>query len=46
MVAAGLCPYNPASGICAPRDRRAPDDFGYLSEVEMALLFRAGATTN
>jgi site-specific recombinase XerD len=40
-VAAGLRPDNPAVGIRAPRDRRAPEDFGYLSEVELALLFRA-----
>ncbi|MBV9325566.1 MAG: site-specific integrase [Chloroflexi bacterium] len=40
-VAAGLRPDNPAIGIRAPRDRRAPEDFGYLSEVELALLFRA-----
>ena len=32
---------NPAVSIRAPRDRRAPEDFGYLSEVELALLFRA-----
>jgi site-specific recombinase XerD len=40
-VAAGLRPDNPPAGIRAPRDRRAPEDFGYLSEVELALLFRA-----
>ena len=40
-VAASLRPDNPAIGIRAPRDRRAPEDFGYLSEVELALLFRA-----
>ena len=40
-VAAGLRADNPATGIRAPRDRRAPEDFGYLSEVELALLFRA-----
>src|SRR5262249_57925414 len=40
-VAAGLRADNPAIGIRAPRDRRAPEDFGYLSEVELALLFRA-----
>jgi site-specific recombinase XerD len=40
-VAAGLRPDNPAIGVRAPRDRRAPEDFGYLSEVELALLFRA-----
>ena len=40
-VAAGLRTDNPATGIRAPRDRRAPEDFGYLSEVELALLFRA-----
>ncbi len=40
-VAAGLRADNPATGVRAPRDRRAPEDFGYLSEVELALLFRA-----
>jgi site-specific recombinase XerD len=40
-VAAGLRPDNPAIGVRAPRERRAPEDFGYLSEVELALLFRA-----
>jgi site-specific recombinase XerD len=40
-VAAGLRADNPAMGIRAPRDRRAPEDFGYLSEVELALLSRA-----
>ena len=40
-VAAGLRADNPAVGVRAPRDRRAPEDFGYLSEVELALLFRA-----
>jgi site-specific recombinase XerD len=40
-VAAGLRVDNPATGVRAPRDRRAPEDFGYLSEVELALLFRA-----
>src|ERR687886_2216494 len=40
-VAAGLRADNPATGIRAPRDRRAPEDFGYLSEVKLALLFRA-----
>ena len=40
-VAGGLRADNPATGLRAPRDRRAPEDFGYLSEVEVALLFRA-----
>ena len=40
-VAAGLRADNPAVGVRAPRDRRAPEDFGSLSEVELALLFRA-----
>jgi site-specific recombinase XerD len=40
-VAAGLRADNPATGVRAPRDRRGPEDFGYLSEVELALLFRA-----
>ena len=29
------------TGSPRPPDRRAPEDFGYLSEVELALLFRA-----
>ncbi len=40
-VAAGLRPDNPVAGIRPPRDKRAVEDFGYLSEVELALLFRA-----
>jgi site-specific recombinase XerD len=40
-VTAGLRPDNPAIAIRAPRERRAPEDFGYLSEVELALLVRA-----
>lgn len=40
-VTAGLRADNPATGIRAPRDRRAPEDFWFLSEVELALLFRA-----
>jgi hypothetical protein len=31
-VAAGLAVDSPAIGIGAPRDRPAPEDFGYLSE--------------
>ena len=41
MYAAGLRPDNPVTGVRAARDPRAPEDFGYLSEVELALLFRA-----
>ena len=40
-VAAGLRADNPVIGLRAPRDRRAPEDFGFLSEVELTLLFRA-----
>jgi site-specific recombinase XerD len=40
-VAAGLRADNPVLGLHAPRDRRAPEDFGFLSEVELTLLFRA-----
>jgi site-specific recombinase XerD len=40
-VAAGLRADNPATGVRAPRDRRAPEYFSFLSEVELALLFRA-----
>jgi len=39
-VAAGLRPDNPAAGIRPPRDKRAAEDFGYLSEGELLLLFR------
>jgi site-specific recombinase XerD len=40
-VAAGLRADNPVVGLRATRDRRAPEDFGFLSEVELTLLFRA-----
>lgn len=40
-VADGLRADNPVTGLRAPRDRRAPEDFGFLSEVELTLLFRA-----
>jgi site-specific recombinase XerD len=40
-VAARLRADNPAIGVRAPRDHRAPEDSGYLSDVELALLFRA-----
>ncbi len=40
-VAAGLRADNLVVGIRPPRDKRAVEDFGYLSEVELALLFRA-----
>jgi len=40
-VAAGLRPDNPAAGVRPPRSKRALEDFGYLSEVELTLLFRA-----
>jgi site-specific recombinase XerD len=40
-VAAGLRADNPVTGLRAPRDRRAPEDFGFLSEVELTLPFRA-----
>jgi hypothetical protein len=33
--------HRPQAERVAPRDRRAPEGFGYLSEVELALLFRA-----
>jgi hypothetical protein len=38
-VAAGLRADNPAMGIRAPRNRRAPEGCGYLSDVELMLLF-------
>jgi site-specific recombinase XerD len=40
-VAAGLRQDNPAAGILPPREKKAAEDFGYLSEVELTLLFRA-----
>jgi site-specific recombinase XerD len=40
-VAAGLRQDNPAVGIRPPREKKAAEDFGYLSEVELTLLFRA-----
>jgi site-specific recombinase XerD len=40
-VDAGLRPDNPAAGVRPPREKRALEDFGYLSEVELTLLFRA-----
>lgn len=38
---AGFRPDNPATGVKAPRSKKASDDLGYLSEVELALLLRA-----
>jgi site-specific recombinase XerD len=40
-IRAGLRPDNPAAGVRAPRAKRAAEDFGYLSEGELALLLRA-----
>jgi len=40
-VAAGLRRDNPAAGIRPPREKKAAEDFGYLSEVELTLLFRS-----
>ncbi|WP_067936530.1 tyrosine-type recombinase/integrase [Alicyclobacillus kakegawensis] len=37
----GLRPDNPASGVKPPRDKRAQDDFHYLTEVDYTLLLRA-----
>jgi site-specific recombinase XerD len=39
--AAGLRQDNPAAGIRPPRQKKAAQDFGYLSEVELTLLFRS-----
>jgi len=39
--AAGLRHDNPAAGIRPPRQKKAAEDFGYLSEVELTLLFRS-----
>jgi site-specific recombinase XerD len=40
-IRAGLRQDNPAAGVRAPRGKRAAEDFGYLSEGELALLLRA-----
>jgi site-specific recombinase XerD len=40
-IRAGLRLDNPAAGVRAPRGKRAAEDFGYLSEGELALLLRA-----
>jgi site-specific recombinase XerD len=40
-VRAGLRPDNPAAGVRAPRGKRSAEDFGYLSEGELAMLLRA-----
>ena len=39
-VRAGLRLNNPAAGVGAPRPKGAAEDFGYLSEGELALLLR------
>ena len=40
-VNAGLRADNPAAGVRPPKDKRAAEDFGYLSEVELTLLLRS-----
>jgi len=40
-VDSGLRPDNPAAGVKPPKDKRAHDDFHYLTEVDITLLFRA-----
>jgi site-specific recombinase XerD len=40
-VNAGLRADNPAAGVRPPREKRAAEDFGYLSEVELTLLLRS-----
>lgn len=40
-VNAGLRADNPAVGVRPPREKRAAEDFGYLSEVELTLLLRS-----
>ncbi|MBV9328040.1 MAG: tyrosine-type recombinase/integrase [Chloroflexi bacterium] len=40
-VRGGLRQDNPAAGVRAPKSKRAAEDFGYLSEAELALLLRA-----
>lgn len=37
----GLRPDNPAAGVKPPKDKRAQDDFHYLTEVDYTLLLRA-----
>ena len=40
-IRAGLRQSHPAAGVAAPRSKRAAEDFGYLSEGDLALLLRA-----
>lgn len=40
-VDGGLRPDNPAAGVKPPKDKRSQDDFHYLTEVDITLLFRA-----
>ena len=40
-VSNGLRPDNPAAGVKPPKDKRAEDDFHYLTEVDYTLLLRA-----
>ena len=40
-IRAGLRSDNPAAGVRAPLRKRAAEDFGFLSEGELALLLRA-----
>ena len=40
-VSAGLRPDHPAEGVRPPREKRPAEDFGYLNEGELALLFRS-----
>jgi site-specific recombinase XerD len=40
-VDAGLRRDNPAAGVRPPHEKRALEDFGHLSEVELTLLLRA-----
>jgi site-specific recombinase XerD len=46
VQAAGFRQDNPAVGVRAPREKKAAEDFGYLSEVELTLLFRAAPSIN
>jgi len=45
-VSSGLRADNPAAGVRPPRNKRAVEDLGYLSEVELALLLKAVPKTN
>jgi len=39
-VSSGLRADNPVAGVRPPRNKRAAEDLGFLSEVDLAMLFR------